>query len=198
MTFSPQFMLENGIDFSFLEDLHLFQDFGYTPPLELEVEELEKLVSIAEEIEKFAHGNQKFKYQAIGAFLKLFLIHCNQACSLSKEENTQSVQASVSLLQNFKNLLNEHYKNWHKVSEYADALHITSDYLNTSIKSLTGKTAKEHIQSRIIIAAKRLLRFSDLQNKEIAYELGFSAPANFSQFFKKCVGISPSKFGATS
>lgn len=194
LTFSPQFMLENGIDFSFVEDLHLFQDFGYTPPLELEVEELEKLVNIAEEIYEFTHSNQKFKYQAVGALLKLFFIHCNQACSLSKEENTQSVQASVSLLRSFKNLLNEHYKDWHKVSEYADALHITADYLNTSIKSLTGKTAKEHIQSRIIIAAKRLLRFSDLQNKEIAYELGFSAPANFSQFFKKCTGISPSQF----
>ncbi|MEM0994741.1 MAG: helix-turn-helix domain-containing protein [Bacteroidota bacterium] len=48
----------------------------------------------------------------------------------------------------------------------------------------------------MLIAAKRLLRFSELQNKEIAYELGFSAPANFSQFFKKCTGVSPSKFRA--
>ncbi|MEN0045981.1 MAG: helix-turn-helix transcriptional regulator [Bacteroidota bacterium] len=194
LTFSPQFMLENGIEFSFVEDLHLFQDFGYTPPLELEGEELEKLVSISEEIYEFTQGNQKLKYQAVGALLKLFLIHCNQACSLSKEENTQSVQASVSLLRNFKDLLNKQYRNWHKVSEYADALHITADYLNASIKSLTGKSAKEHIQSRIIIAAKRLLRFSELQNKEIAYELGFSAPANFSQFFKKCTKVSPSQF----
>ncbi|MEM8528179.1 MAG: helix-turn-helix transcriptional regulator [Bacteroidota bacterium] len=194
LTFSPQFMLENGIDVSFIEDLHLFQDFGYSPPLELEMLELEKLVDLAEEIYDFAHGNQKFKYQAVGALLKLFLIHCNQACSLSKEENTQTVQASVSLLRNFKDLLNKNYKNWHKVSEYANALHITADYLNASVRSLTGKTAKEHIQSRIIIAAKRLLRFSDLQNKEIAYELGFSAPANFSQFFKKCTKVSPSEF----
>ena len=80
------------------------------------------------------------------------------------------------------------------VSQYAEALHITPDYLNASLKSLTGTGAKEHIQNRILIAAKRLLKFSDLNTKEIAYELGFSEPANFSIFFKKHTGISPSKF----
>ncbi|MEL6717512.1 MAG: AraC family ligand binding domain-containing protein, partial [Bacteroidota bacterium] len=93
LTFSPQFMLENGIDVSFVEDLHLFQDFGYTPPLELEIAELDKLIALVEEIYAFTRGGQKFKYQAVGALLKLFLIHCNHACSLSREENTQSVQA---------------------------------------------------------------------------------------------------------
>ena len=121
------------------------------------------------------------------------LVHCNNACSLSQEENTQTVQASVVLLRNFKDLLNKHFKQWHKVAEYSKALHITSDYLNASVKSLTGKSAKEHIQSRIFIAEKRLLLFSDLNTKEIAYELDFSESANFSQFFKRCTGVSPSK-----
>jgi AraC family transcriptional activator of pobA len=194
LTFSPQFMMENGIDNRFIEDLHLFQDFGFSPPLALNKTEFKTLETIALEIENTLDKHQKFKYQAVGALLKLFLINCNNACSLSQEENTQTVQASVILLRNFKNLLNQNYKNWHKVNEYAAELHITSDYLNVAVKSLTGKSAKEHIQSRILTAAKRLLRFSALTNKLIAYELGFSEPANFSQFFKKCTGISPSKF----
>lgn len=194
MTFSHQFMLENGIERHFIEDLHLFQDFGYTPPLVLPAEEMSNLVLIAENIFGFIHSEMKFKYQAIGALLKLFLIHCNNICSLNQEDNTQSVQASVSLLRSFKALLDDRFQEWHKVSNYAEALHITPDYLNTSIKSLTGKSAKEHIQSRITIAAKRLLRFSDLSAKSIAYELGFSEPSNFSQFFKKCTGLSPTQF----
>ncbi|MEM0992675.1 MAG: AraC family transcriptional regulator, partial [Bacteroidota bacterium] len=190
LTFSPQFMVENGIAHNFIEDLHLFQDFGYTPPLILEAEDSAHLLQLAEEMLVFTHSDRKFKYQAVGALLKLFLIHCNNACALNQEENTQRVQASVALLRSFKALLNEHFKTWHKVADYANNLHITPDYLNHAVKSLTGKGAKEHIQSRILIAAKRLLRFSELQNKEIAYELGFSAPANFSQFFKKCTGVS--------
>lgn len=194
MTLSGQFLVENGIDASFIADLHLFQDYGYSPPLEAEEEFLQTLSSLTDEMFSFTHSDKKFKYEAIGALLKLFLIQCNNACSLSQEENTQQVHASLTLLRNFKTLLNAHFSQWHKVNEYADALHITADYLNASVKSLTGKSAKEHIQSRITVAAKRMLRFSDMTAKEIAYELGFSEPANFSQFFKKCTGASPSAF----
>jgi AraC family transcriptional activator of pobA len=194
LTFSPQFMVENGIENRFIDDLHLFQDFGFSPPLELTENELPQLSELAEQMLDFVYSDKKFKYQAVGALLKLFLIQCNNVCSIPIEENTQTAQASVVLLRNFKTLLDEHYKTWHKVSDYATALHITSDYLNVAVKSLTGKSAKEHIQSRIITAAKRLLRFSDFTNKTIAYELGFSEPANFSQFFKKCVGVSPTVF----
>jgi AraC family transcriptional activator of pobA len=194
MTISRQFLVENGIDASFIADLHLFQDYGYSPPLEADEGLMKALGSLTDQIFDFTHSDKKFKYEAVGALLKLFLIQCNNACSLSIEENTQQVHASLTLLRNFKSLLNEHYRQWHKVSEYADALHITADYLNSSVKSMTGKSAKEHIQSRITIAAKRMLRFSDRTAKEIAYELGFSEPANFSQFFKKCTGMSPTRF----
>lgn len=194
LTFSRQFMMENGIDNCFIEDLHLFQDFGYSPPLELNEEELTLLADLSEEMLNYVHSDRKFKYQAVGALLKLFLIQCNNVCSIPIEENTQTAQAAVVLLRDFKALLDENYKKWHKVNEYAAALHITADYLNVAVKSLTGKSAKEHIQSRMITAAKRLLRFSSLNNKMIAYELGFSEPANFSQFFKKCTEISPSAF----
>jgi AraC-like DNA-binding protein len=62
------------------------------------------------------------------------------------------------------------------------------------VKSLSGKTAKDFIQSRIIIEAKRMLYFTELSLKEIGYQLGFSEPANFSAFFKKSTGKSPSLF----
>lgn len=194
LTFSPQFMLENGIENCFIEDVHLFQDFGFSPPLELSESELNQLFELAEKMLDFVHSDKKFKYQAVGSLLKLFLIYCNNVCSIPIEENTQTAQASMVLLRNFKSLLDDNYTTWHKVSDYAAALHITPDYLNVAVKSLTNKSAKEHIQSRIVTAAKRLLRFSDFTNKMIAYELGFSEPANFSQFFKKCVGVSPTAF----
>jgi AraC-like DNA-binding protein len=194
MTLSRQFLVENGIDASFIADLHLFQDYGYSPPLETDEALMQSLEDLTDQMYTFTYSDKKFKYEAVGALLKLFLIQCNNACSLSAEDNTQQVHASLTLLRNFKSLLNEHHNHWHKVNEYAEALHITADYLNASVKSLTGKSAKEHIQSRIIVAAKRMLRFSDMTAKEIAYELGFSEPANFSQFFKKCTGLSPIHF----
>ena len=194
ITFSPQFMMENGIERRFIEDLYLFHDFGYAPPLSLNEEELNDLISIAENMLESVHSDDKFRYQSVGAWLKLLLIRCHNICALAQESNTQKVQAAVTLLKHFKTLLEEKYREWHKVNQYAQELNVSADYLNASIKSLTGKHAKAHIQTRLTVASKRLLLFSDLSNKEIAYHLGFSEPANFSQFFKKCTGRSPSQF----
>ncbi len=195
MVFSTQFLVQNNIPLSFIDDLNLFNDFGDTPPLTLSKEELETLSRYAEEILEINASDRSFKYEAMGAFIKLILIRCHNLCSLkSIDSNIQETGNTV--LRNFKSLVDLHHTQWHGTTEYANELNISPDHLNRVIKSLTGKTAKEHIQSRIITAAKRLIYFTDLSSKEIGYELGFSEPGNFSAFFKKCTGFSPSKFKA--
>lgn len=193
IVFSTQFLAENNIPLQFIEDLNLFKDYLDQPPLPLSAEEFLKLSGYSEEMLSLFHSSMKFNSQAIGAYLKLFFIHCNNLCSLSFDDHPKT-QAASGLLKRFKELLNTHHASWHSAAEYAEALHISADHLNRVVKSLVGKTAKEMIQSRITLAAKRLLYFSDLSTKEIGYSLGFTEPANFSAFFKNCTGISPSKF----
>lgn len=193
IVFSNQFLAQNNIPISFIDNLNLFNDFGETPPIPLGEEELKILSSYAEEMIEMNRSEIILKYEAIGSLVKLLLIRCNNLCSIKKPDFTH-IDTGNSVLRNFKTLINQHHATWHGTTEYAQELHITPDHLNRVVKSLTGKTAKEHIQSRIITAAKRLLYFTDLSNKEIGFELGFSEPANFSAFFKKCTGISPSKF----
>ncbi|NJB70493.1 AraC-like DNA-binding protein [Saonia flava] len=198
IVFSMQFLIENNISIQFIEDLNLFNFYGNYPPLSLSKEELEKLTHFSEEmIQLYKSSNVKFSTQAIGSYLKLFFIHCNNLCSLSSNEIKHNSPAHT-ILKKFKNLLNDKHQEWHGTAQYANALNITSDHLNRTIKSLVGNTAKEMIQSRIIIAAKRLIYFTDLSSKEIGYQLGFSEPANFSAFFKNCTGVSPSDFKKTS
>ncbi|UTW63924.1 AraC family transcriptional regulator [bacterium SCSIO 12741] len=194
IVFSTQFMLESGIEKIFIDDLHLFEDFGNRPPLNPGQEGFQEIWDFAHKIHQVQGENHALKYAEIGSWLKLLLIRCNQRCLNDSQDNPQKAQASFTLLRNLKGLLENHFKEWHQVKEYAQAMNVTPDYLNTSVKSLTGKSAKEHIQSRITVAAKRMLYFTELSNKEISYELGFSEPANFSSFFKKCTGISPSSF----
>ncbi len=196
LSFSTQFLVENNIEKCFIDDLYIFKNFGHSPPLQINEEEFAKFQHIIKDIYEFEETDKKFKYQAIGALLKLLLIQSNNICSLTGEENTQNTQASVSLLRDFKELLELHFKNWHMVSHYANEMHITPDYLNASLKSLTGTSAKDHIQKRLLVEARRLLKFSDLNTKEISYELGFSEPANFTNFFKKHTNVPPSRFEA--
>ena len=197
MVFSSQFLVENNIPLNFIKDLNLFNDFGETPPLLLNPKEMQRVKAYAEEILELQKSVVEFKYEAIGSLLKLLLIRCNNICALLQDFNP-TIDGKNATLSKFKDLINRHHRTWHATSDYAEELHITPDYLNRIVKSATGKTAKEHIQSRIIVAAKRMLYFSELSQKEIGFELGFSEPANFSAFFKKCVGLSPSQFRANN
>jgi len=192
LLFSEQFLINHHIDSTFIGDVSLFNEYGNFPPLPLSNEKLAKLNLFCEEIIN-SNKDSKFTEQIFASYLRLLLIECNTSCS-EKPENTQTIETGHSLLKKMRALLEENYSKWHSPSQYANALNISTDHLNRTIKSLIGKTSKEYIQARICTAAKRLLYFSNLSNKEIGYELGFSEPANFSAFFKKCSGYSPSEF----
>jgi AraC-like DNA-binding protein len=192
IAFSSEFLAANNIPVSFIHNLNLFRDYGETPPLEPSAGQMQQLTNYCEELLNFYHSEIAFQQRAISSVLELFLICCNNICSIPG--NTQQAEAGNTTLKEFKRLVDEHFQTEHGTTFYANELHITPDHLNRTVKALIDKTAKEYIQSRITIAAKRMLLFTELSNKEIGYELGFSEPANFSAFFKKCSGLSPSQF----
>ncbi len=194
--FSDGFLTKNDIPLHFIQSLNLFRNYGDTPPIVFDDRGFEKICWYLEEIEEFVVSKPNHWTQAVGALVKLLLIRCKNQCNLF-DENTQVHEAGNSILIRYKALIEDNFKNWHSTGRYAEALFISPDHLNKSIKALIGKTAKELIQARITLEAKRLLKFSPLSVKEIAFELGFSDQANFGAFFKKCTGYSPIQFQNT-
>ncbi len=193
MTFSNQFLVENFIPISFIDSLNLFQNYGQSPPLLPVKEQFEAIENFANQIFKLFHSDVKMKSLSIGSFLKLLLIECNNICSINPIESDVDTTGD-NLIRAFKKAVNNNYKKEHSTKFYADGLYITPDHLNRTVKAKIGTTAKDYIQARIITEAKRLLYFSDSSTKEIAYELGFNEPANFSAFFKKHTQLSPLHF----
>lgn len=193
MTFSNHFLVENSIPLSFIESLNLFQNYGQSPPLQLESKAFQNVENFANEIVELFNSDAAMKFLSIGSFLKLMLIACNNSCSINPIESDIDI-SGASLIRNFKKAVNQNFKKEHSTTFYANQLFITPDHLNRTFKAKVSKTAKEFIQARIITEAKRLLFFSSLTNKEIAYQLGFNEPANFSAFFKKHTKLSPSHF----
>ena len=193
MVFSNQFLVENSIPLSFIESLNLFQNYGQSPPLMPNKAQFDRIEDFAKNIFKLYNSNTNMKGLSIGSFLKLLLIACNNICAINTIESYIDTTGD-NLIRAFKIAVDNNYKKEHSTTFYANELFITPDHLNRTFKAKIGKTAKEYIQARIITEAKRLLYFSDLSNKEIAYELGFNEPANFSAFFKKHTQLSPSNF----
>jgi len=193
MTFSNHFLVENSIPISFIESLNLFQNYGQSPPLLPSKKQFDIIEDFAKSIFKLFNTETNMKSFSIGAFLKLLLIECNNICAINPIESDID-STGDNLIRAFRKAVEKNYKKEHSTTFYANGLYITPDHLNRTIKAKTGKTAKDYIQARIITEAKRLLYFSNLSNKEIAYELGFTEPANFSAFFKKHTQLSPLNF----
>ena len=94
----------------------------------------------------------------------------------------------------FRKLVEENYAREHTVKDYARRMNVTTKTLTLYVKECSSSTPLELINSRIILEAKRLLRYSVLSVKEIAFRLGFDDPSYFVKFFKRNVKQSPADF----
>ena len=102
------------------------------------------------------------------------------------------------ILQQFRSLIEDNFLSKSQVAEYADMIYITPGHLNDTIKTVTGKTAKQIIDEKRITEAKRLLFWGELSAKQIAAHMNFEDDAYFNRFFKKHTGQTPLLFQRNS
>ena len=198
MTFTEEFLMANSIPEKLINDIYLFNDYGQSPPLLISELDLPVYQNLIGQIKLFSGSLETYTREAVGSLVKIFLIQSNNHCSLRKSDNPQLIESGNRILRTFKQLLNKKYATAHMVSDYAGEMAVTGDYLNKTVKNLTGRSAKDHIQSKLITEAKRSLLFNTISNKELAFKLGFDEPAHFNNFFKKCTGQTPSEFRISS
>jgi AraC family transcriptional regulator, transcriptional activator of pobA len=58
-----------------------------------------------------------------------------------------------------------------------------------------GGETKELVTDRVMLAAARLMRFTDLTAQEVAFRVGFADPLYFSRAFERRFGEAPSAYG---
>ncbi|MCE3279105.1 MAG: Transcriptional regulator, AraC family [Bacteroidetes bacterium] len=191
IAFSKGFMFMNSTDISILSDFPAFNNISY-PVLTLESDLFSYIASIVKKMEEEEKGSDQYKDKILGTFITLLLLKCRSQLSSKSKAGSDSVAGQI--LSRFNNLLEEKFIELHKVNEYADLLNLSSNHLSETLKKVTGKTAGELIQERIVLEAKRLLLHAEITTKEVGYHLNFSDPSYFSRFFKSNTGFSPEEF----
>ncbi|MFG2309149.1 helix-turn-helix domain-containing protein [Streptomyces sp. NPDC048566] len=81
-----------------------------------------------------------------------------------------------------------------RVDDYAVALGYSTRTLSRATLDAAGVGAKEFVDRRVVLEAKRLLAHTDLAAARIAGQLGFSSATNFAKFFHQRAGQAPIAF----
>lgn len=98
------------------------------------------------------------------------------------------------LVRQFNLLVEKNYRTKHEVRFYAAQLGKSPKTLANAFALYGSKSPLQLIHERVTLEAKRLMYYTDLSAKEIAYELGFDDAAHFSRFFKTQTTQTPSAF----
>ena len=142
--------------------------------------------------DEFATPDQ-IQGEMLQMLLKRLIIICTRLAKeqliIKKLDNDQ-----IDVVRKFNVLVDIHYKTKRKVSDYAELLFKSPKTLSNLFALYNQKSPQQIILDRLALEAKRLLQFTEKQNQEIAYELGFNDPAHFSRFFKKMTDFSPTRY----
>lgn len=76
----------------------------------------------------------------------------------------------------------------------ADSLFVSSSKLQKQFKMETGISIGKYINSRLLVKAETMLKYSENSIKQISDELGFCDQFYFSRVFAKHYGVSPKKY----
>lgn len=133
------------------------------------------------------------QFEMLQMMLKRFIILCTRIYK-SEHPLLNGKAAGWDLIREFNFLVEIHFRKKHTVTAYAALLHKSPKTLSNYFLQKGNESPLHIIQERIMLEARRLLRYSDKPVKEIAYEIGYEDVQTFSRAFRQKEGISPSEF----
>lgn len=105
-----------------------------------------------------------------------------------------ATSAEAKIFRMFSRELELHFmQNW-RVRDFAKRIGYSETTLSRACLAATGKTAKEVLDQRVLLEAKRLLSHTELAVSSIGRQLGFAEPSNFVKFFKRMAELTPREF----
>ena len=90
--------------------------------------------------------------------------------------------------------INDHLDESLDLKTLAKVAALSEFHFHRVFKALKGESIGAHISRLRIEAAARLLRYSALSTEDIAFNIGYEAPAALSKAFKNQYGITPTKY----
>ncbi len=193
--FTETFIKRTGI----IKESPLFQACD-NPIIRLNNEQVRFMNGIFEKMLAVYNGDYPHKGELIRNCLEL-IIH--EALRIQPSRNALPVINAASRITHlFMDLLERQFPierrgeplQLRTAQDFAENISVHVNYLNRSVKEMTGKPVSVHIAERIVAEAKALLQHTDWSVADIAYALGFEYPTYFNNYFKRTTGVTPKSF----
>lgn len=188
---------------SLANNIKNYDFFGYAVNEALFLSEKEEMIitDIFMNIQREYNSNiDHFSQNIIIAQIELLLNYCER---FYQRQFITRKKSSHHILERLENLLEDYFtgdeiasKGLPTAQYIAGSLNISTNYLGSLLKNLTGQTTQQHIHNKLIEKAMAKLSTTDLLVSEIAYELGFEHPQSFTKLFKAKTNLSPMEFKA--
>lgn len=189
LIFEEEFLCNFFSDALFVQNLSFFGKGTNTPQISISTEQGDYLRNIMVQIEHEIYENKEthllraLLYQALAWLNNIYQSQCPPKDETHFSKSNQ-----------FRQLVDQHFRQEHSVAFYAGQLCITPGHLNDLVRKESGTTAKQFIINRLTTEAKRRLLYSELPVSEIAWELGYTDPSYFVRLFRNETGCSPLAF----
>ena len=169
--------------------------------LHLSEQEEQTLLTILKQMENEYHTNiDHYSNELIISNIELLLNYCKRFYGrqfITRTNHNKDIIASFEkFISDYCNSDQLKSNGIPSVKYCAGVMNLTPNYLSDLLKSETGKNTLQHIHYHLLEKAKLLLINSGKSISEIAFELGFEYPQNFSKLFRKKVGMSPTLYRA--
>ena len=192
VNFSPKFFQSFVLKPDYLEQFPFFSGNANEAVINVEENLRIKLIGIFEKLLSETVENQRTALDMVRLLLLELFILIGRTVITPQLKQTSPY--NLTLLKNFKNLIETNYINNRLPKDYAELLYITPNHLNALCNDLLGIPAGEVIRNRVVLEAKRLLVNPQLGITEVANHLNFADNSYFTKFFKKQAGITPEEF----
>jgi AraC family transcriptional regulator, transcriptional activator of pobA len=192
VNFSPAFFQSFLLKTDYPEQFSFFSGNASDGVVEIPVDDQPTVLALFEKLIKENEEPQQGTIDMVRVLLLQLFIIVGRVSGIATPK--QAGPYNLTLLRNFRQLIEKNYLTLRLPKEYAALLYITPNHLNALCNDLLGISAGEVIRDRIILEAKRLLVGRDLAITEIANKLNFSDNSYFTKFFKKQAGITPEEF----
>ncbi|MDF3026016.1 MAG: helix-turn-helix protein [Fluviicola sp.] len=193
----PDFLWNNPM----AKKIKEYDYFGYSVNEALFVSEKEEevILDVLQKMKQEYHNNiDAFSQGIILAHLEVLLNYFER---FYQRQFITRQKSNHLILEKLENLLNSYFrsgdlaeKGLPQAQDIASELNISTNYLGTLLKSLTGQTTLQHIHSKLIETAKEKLSTTKLSVSEIAFELGFEHSQSFNRLFKSKTGVTPLEY----